>query len=158
MFGEFWLQGHPDGSSMRNIFEGSLTEEVTGVGKYVSDWWFKFAASEERDKLNSVDSEEQVEIGERLGSYLEESTNWQFIINKKYSKKWMIIIFIIWHSILMSWNYRDLRVKYNWQTQDRPKCPLICTYLRWPISRHLLVVDSIELTGDTGKYILCCVG
>ena len=33
MFCGLGLQVQPDGSSVRNIFEGSLTEEVTGEGK-----------------------------------------------------------------------------------------------------------------------------
>ena len=35
MFGGLGLQGHPDGSSVRNMFEGSFTEEVTVSGKAV---------------------------------------------------------------------------------------------------------------------------
>ena len=34
-FGGLVLQGHPGGSSVRNIFEGSFTEEGTGAGKVI---------------------------------------------------------------------------------------------------------------------------
>ena len=50
------LQGHTDGSSVRNIFEGSFTEEGTGAGKDIFEGGFKFAASEARKKFNSTES------------------------------------------------------------------------------------------------------
>ena len=34
-FGGLGLKGHPDVSSVRNIFEGSFTEEGTGSGKAI---------------------------------------------------------------------------------------------------------------------------
>ena len=34
-FGRLRLQGHPDGSSVRNIVEGSFTEEGKGSGKAI---------------------------------------------------------------------------------------------------------------------------
>ena len=47
-FGELGLQGQPDGSSVRNIFEGSFTEEGAGSGNAIFEGGFKFAASEAR--------------------------------------------------------------------------------------------------------------
>ena len=35
MFGGLGLQGQPDGFSVRNIFEGSFTEEVTRAGNAI---------------------------------------------------------------------------------------------------------------------------
>ena len=40
------LQGHPDRSSVRNIFKYSFTEEVMGPVKAIFEEGFKFAASE----------------------------------------------------------------------------------------------------------------
>ena len=48
------LQGQPGGSSVRNIFEGSLTEEITGSVKAIFEGGLKFAASESRNKLDST--------------------------------------------------------------------------------------------------------
>ena len=47
-FGRLVLQGHPDGSSVRNIFEGSFTEEGMGAGEAIFEGGFKYAASEAR--------------------------------------------------------------------------------------------------------------
>ena len=43
-FGGLGLKGQPYGSSVRNIFEGSLTEEVMGSVKAIFEGWFKFSA------------------------------------------------------------------------------------------------------------------
>ena len=51
MFGGLGLQGQPDGSSVRNMFQGSFTEEGTGAGKDIFELGFKFSASEARKKL-----------------------------------------------------------------------------------------------------------
>ena len=58
-FGGLGLQGQPDGSSERNIFEDSCTEEVIGSGKAIFEEGLKFAESEARDKFGSKDSEVQ---------------------------------------------------------------------------------------------------
>ena len=42
------IQGQPDGYSVRNMFEGSFTEEGTGSVKAIFEGGFKFAASEAR--------------------------------------------------------------------------------------------------------------
>ena len=60
-FGELGLQCQPNGSSVRNIFEGSFTEEGTGSGKAVFEGVFKFVASEARKKSNSTASVVQIE-------------------------------------------------------------------------------------------------
>ena len=51
-FGGLGLKGRPDGSSVRNIFEGSLTEEGTRAVKDIFEVGFKFAASEARKKFH----------------------------------------------------------------------------------------------------------
>ena len=56
-FGGLGLQGHPDGSLERNIFEDSCAEEGTGSGNDIFEGGFKFAASEARRKFNSTASE-----------------------------------------------------------------------------------------------------
>ena len=52
------MQGQPDGSSVRNILEVSLTEEVTGAREDVFEVVFNSVASEERKKLDSTASED----------------------------------------------------------------------------------------------------
>ena len=47
-FGDLCLQGQPDGSSDRNISDGSCTEEVTREGGAIFEVGFKFADSEAR--------------------------------------------------------------------------------------------------------------
>ena len=54
MFGGWGLQGHPDGYSVSNIFEGSFTEEGTGAGKSIFEGGLKFAASETRKKSDNT--------------------------------------------------------------------------------------------------------
>ena len=51
---------------MRNIFEDSFTEEVTGAGKAIFEGGFKFVASEARNKFDSTASSYQGEIEEQL--------------------------------------------------------------------------------------------
>ena len=46
------IQGQPDGYSVRNIFEGSFTEEGTGAVKAIFEGGFKFSASETSEKFN----------------------------------------------------------------------------------------------------------
>ena len=46
------MQGQPNGFSVRNIFEGSLTEEVKGSGKDIFVGGFNFVASEARMNFN----------------------------------------------------------------------------------------------------------
>ena len=60
-FGGLGLQGQPDGSSERNIFECSFTEEVTGAGKYFLEGGSNFSASEAKKKFNSTASAVQRE-------------------------------------------------------------------------------------------------
>ena len=55
-FGGLGLKGEPAGSSERNIFEISYTEEVTGAGKAIFEVRFKFVASEARKKFDSTAS------------------------------------------------------------------------------------------------------
>ena len=52
--GGLGLQGHPDGSSVRHIFEGSFTEKGTGTGNEIFQVGFKFAASAARKKFNKT--------------------------------------------------------------------------------------------------------
>ena len=61
-FGGFGLQGQPDGFSVRNIFEGSFTEEVMGSVNAIFEGGFKFVASEARNKFNSTASSDRVVI------------------------------------------------------------------------------------------------
>ena len=56
MFGGLWLQGYTDGSSVRNIFEGSCTEEVTVAIKDIFEGGFTFVPSEVRNNLYSTAS------------------------------------------------------------------------------------------------------
>ena len=67
-FGGLGLQGYPDGYSVRNVFEGSFTEDGTGSGKSFFEGGFKFAASESRKKFDSTASADRGAIGEQLGS------------------------------------------------------------------------------------------
>ena len=55
-FGGLGLQGHPDGFYLRNLFEGSFTEEGTGAGKAVFEGVFTFEASEASNNFDSTDS------------------------------------------------------------------------------------------------------
>ena len=66
-FGGLGLQDNSDGSSVRNIFEYSCTEEGTGVGKGISKGGFKFSAFEARKNFDSTTSAYQREIREQLG-------------------------------------------------------------------------------------------
>ena len=61
MFGGLGMQFQPDGYSVRNVFEDSLTEEGTGSGKAVFEGGFTFSASESRKKFDSIASEVQRE-------------------------------------------------------------------------------------------------
>ena len=53
---------------MRNILEGSFTEEGTGSGNDIFQEGFKFSASESRKKFDKIDSVDRGETEERLGS------------------------------------------------------------------------------------------
>ena len=59
-FGGLWIEGKPDVSSVRNIFEGSCTEEGKGSGKDIFEVGFNFSASEERDNFDRTDSAAQI--------------------------------------------------------------------------------------------------
>ena len=50
------LQGNPDGSSVRNIFEGSFTEDRKEKGKDIIEVGFKFAVSEVLKKFDTTAS------------------------------------------------------------------------------------------------------
>ena len=67
-FGGLGLQGQSDGSSVRNIFEGSFTEEVTVSVKAVFEVVLKFEASEAGKNFDRTDSVYKEEIGERSGN------------------------------------------------------------------------------------------
>ena len=41
-FGRLGMQVHPDENLVRDIFEGSFTERLTGSGKSISEVGFKF--------------------------------------------------------------------------------------------------------------------
>ena len=68
MFGGLGLEGQPYGSSVRNISEGSFTEEGTVLVNYIFEGGFKLTASEERKKFDSIASEFWGVIGEKSGS------------------------------------------------------------------------------------------
>ena len=55
-FGGLGLQGQPNVSSVRNIFEVSSTEEVTGAGNAIFEGGFKFSASATRENFHSTAS------------------------------------------------------------------------------------------------------
>ena len=61
MFCWLGLQGQPDGSSLRNIFEDSCTEDGTIVGKSIFEGGFKFSASDARKNFNRTASAVQRE-------------------------------------------------------------------------------------------------
>ena len=61
------MQGHPDGSSVRNIFVGSFTEEETVAGNGIFEGGFKLSASEASKKLDIPSSEYRGVIGYKLG-------------------------------------------------------------------------------------------
>ena len=63
-FGGLGMQFHPDGYSVRNIFEGSLNEKGKGSGRDIFEGGFKFSASETRKKFDSTASVYWVAIGE----------------------------------------------------------------------------------------------
>ena len=53
-FGGLGMQGHTDGSTVRNMFEGSFTEEETGAGKDIFEGRLKFSASEARHNFDRI--------------------------------------------------------------------------------------------------------
>ena len=55
-FGELGIQGPPEISSVRNILEGSFTEEVTVLGNGIFEGRLKFEASEARNNFNTTAS------------------------------------------------------------------------------------------------------
>ena len=63
----WWVgtQGNSDGSSVRNIFECSVTEEVTGAGKSIFGRGFNFSSSEAKKKFDRTASEDRGEIGKQ---------------------------------------------------------------------------------------------
>ena len=66
-FGRLGLKGQSDGFSVRNVFEGSFTEEGKEAGNDIFEGGFRFSASEARKKFDSTASDDQGVIGERLG-------------------------------------------------------------------------------------------
>ena len=60
------LQGNPDGSSVRNIFEGSLTEDRKEKVKDIIEVGFKFAVSEALNKFDTTASAYKGAIGEQF--------------------------------------------------------------------------------------------
>ena len=46
-------------------------------------------------------------------------------------------VFILWHSVHMSWNYVDLRIKYTRRTQDWQKHLWIGPHISWPSPRRV---------------------
>ena len=67
-FGGLGLKGQPDGSSVRNIFQGSFTEEGMVSGKAIFEGGFKFSTSVARKKFNSTDSSDRRAIWGQSGS------------------------------------------------------------------------------------------
>ena len=68
-FGGLGLKGHPARSAVRNIFEGSCTEEGTVAEKDIFGGGFKFAVSEARKKFDSTDSAVQREEDHSASPY-----------------------------------------------------------------------------------------
>ena len=62
------MQGQSDGSSVRNISEGSFTEELTEAVKAIFEGGFKDSASEARKKFDVIASSDRVIIGEQSWS------------------------------------------------------------------------------------------
>ena len=61
------LKDQLDGSSVRDIFEVSFTEDVKGAEKDIFEGLFRFSASVSRKMFDSTASEYQGAIGERSG-------------------------------------------------------------------------------------------
>ena len=57
-------------------------------------------------------------------------------------------LFILWHSILMSWNSVGLSRKFTWRTKYGSKHLLIGPCIGWPISQHWWVVDEIGIGSE----------
>ena len=68
-------QRRQDGSSVRNVFEGSFTEGVTVSGKNIFEGGFKFASSDARDIFDSTDSAVQIEEYQSEFPYTQEYQN-----------------------------------------------------------------------------------
>ena len=62
---------------MRNILEGSFTEEGTGAGKAIFEGGFKFSASGERKKFDSTTSVVQREEDRTASPSTQEHQNWR---------------------------------------------------------------------------------
>ena len=58
----------------------------------------------------------------------------------------------------MSKNSVESCRKYTQRTQKRPKCLWRGPHMGDPFSQHWWVVDEIELSSATGKYIICGAG
>ena len=65
-FGGLGLKGRSYESSLRNMFQGSLTEEGKVSGKSIFEGGFKFTASESRNQFNRTASTDLGDIGEQL--------------------------------------------------------------------------------------------
>ena len=61
------MQGYPGGSALKNIFEGSFTEDAMGALKDIFEGRFKFADSEARKNVDRPTSADQGSIGNQLG-------------------------------------------------------------------------------------------
>ena len=66
-FGGLGLQGRLDGSSVRNIFEDSFTEELTVSRNYIFEGVFKFVSSVSRNNFDNTASENRGVIEEKSG-------------------------------------------------------------------------------------------
>ena len=91
------MQGHPDESSVRNIFEGSFTEEGKVSGKSIFEWGVEFSAYWASKNFYSTASSDPGAIGEWLGSdflVIREWANEQLLVrNNKSTNKWNRIIY-----------------------------------------------------------------
>ena len=83
------IQGQPDGYLVRNMFEGSFTEEVTGAGKAIFEWGFKFSASEARKNFYSTAS--VVHIEEDWYAYPSTQEYQQLEVTLNHRVKWSMI-------------------------------------------------------------------
>ena len=91
-FGGLGIQVQPDGSSVSYIFESSFTEEGTVEVRYIFEMGFKFSSSEASKKFDNTALADQGVIGGQLDSKRSRHF-WQFMINKKYSKESMRILY-----------------------------------------------------------------
>ena len=120
-------------SLMDPQWEVSFAENGTGAEKDIFEGCFKFAAYDARNKTDSTYSAYWGGIGGRSGSDLGASDqaifgNWLEIRSRVINEWW---VFILWHSVHMSWNSVDFRRKYTRWTQDGPKRLWISPRIIW---------------------------